>query len=62
MVNSAFPKVAGVVFGVIAALQACRAVVQIPIQVGSFAVPVGVSWAAAVVMGSLCLWGMRAGQ
>ena len=31
MANSAFPKVAGVVFGVIAVLQAYRAVVQIPI-------------------------------
>ncbi len=60
MANSAFPRVAGIFFGFIAVLQIYRAVMQIPIQFGTFAVPVAASWVAAALSGSLCVWGFRA--
>ena len=59
MPHSAFSRVAGVVFGIIAVLQAYRAVMQIPVQIGATSVPVGVSWVAGVVMASLCFWAFR---
>ena len=45
--------VSGLVFGVVAVAQAARALMQLPVQVGSFEVPVLASWIAAVVAGSL---------
>ncbi|MEO8198086.1 MAG: hypothetical protein ABI689_15315 [Thermoanaerobaculia bacterium] len=59
MSNSAFPKVAATVFGIIALLQAYRAFMEIPIQLGTFAVPVAASWVAAVLMGLMCVWAVR---
>jgi hypothetical protein len=49
----------GAVFTLVAILQALRAVGQIPLTVGSFAVPVAASWAAALVAASLALWAFR---
>jgi uncharacterized integral membrane protein len=37
-------------------LQAIRAFVQLPVHVASFEIPVAISWLAAVVAGSLCVW------
>ena len=45
----------GAVFALVAILQALRAVEQIPVTVGSFAVPVAASWAAALVAAALAL-------
>jgi len=57
--------VSGAVFALIALLQALRALMQVPIQVGGTAIPVWISWAAAAVAGSPAVWafqphGMRA--
>ena len=49
----------GAVFALVAILQALRAVEQIPVTVGSFAVPVAASWAAALVAAALALWAFR---
>ena len=54
--------VSGLVFGVIAVLQAFRALTQIPAQVGGFEVPVWASWVAVAVAGSLCVWAFRSRQ
>jgi sterol desaturase/sphingolipid hydroxylase (fatty acid hydroxylase superfamily) len=54
--------VSGVLFGVIAVVQAVRALNQWPVQVEGFAVPVWVSWVAMVVAGSLCVWAFRSGH
>jgi len=54
--------VSGVLFGVIAVVQAVRALNQWPVQVGGFDVPVWVSWVAMVVAGSLCMWAFRSGH
>jgi len=51
--------VSGVLFGVIAVVQAVRALNQWPVHVGGFDVPVWVSWVAMVVAGSLCVWAFR---
>jgi hypothetical protein len=56
---SKYVVVSGVLFGLIAALQAVRALNQWPVQVGVFNVPVWVSWVAMVVAGSLCAWAFR---
>lgn len=51
--------ISGVIFGLVAALQALRAVEQIPVTIGSFAVPVAASWVAALVAAGLSLWAFR---
>lgn len=51
--------VSGLVFGVIAVLQAFRALTQLPAQVGSFEVPMWASWVAVVVAGSLSVWAFK---
>lgn len=51
-----YALVSGAVFGLIAIGQAVRAFNGLPVHVGSFAVPVGFSWIAAAVAGSLCVW------
>ena len=48
--------VSGVIFGVVAALQAVRALNQWPVHVGGCDVPVSASWIAMVVAGALCVW------
>jgi hypothetical protein len=54
--------VSGLVFGVIALLQAFRALTQLPVHVGSFEVPVWPSWVAVVVAGALSAWAFRSRQ
>ena len=54
-----YALVSGSVFGIIAVLQAIRAVLQVPAQVGTQPIPVWVSWLAALIGGSLCVWAFR---
>jgi hypothetical protein len=56
---SKYVVVSGVLFGVIAVLQAVRALNQWPVSVGGFDVPVWVSWIAVFVTGGLCVWAFR---
>jgi len=51
--------VSGAIFGFIALAQATRAAMQLPVQIGEFAIPVWASWVAALVAGSLCVWAFR---
>lgn len=55
-----YTLVSGVIFGVVAAIQAWRAINQWPVQIGPIAVPVWFSWAAVLVAGGLCLWAFSA--
>jgi len=57
--SSKYVLISGMVFGFIAVAQALRALIQVPVHVGSFEVPVWASWAAAIVAGSLCVWAFR---
>ena len=59
---SKYIVVSGVLFGVIAVVQAVRALEQWPVHIGGFDVPVWVSWVAMVVAGSLCVWAFRSGH
>ena len=59
MERSGYQTISGVVFGLIAIGQGIRAALQVPVQVGSTAIPVWVSWVAVVVAGSLCVWAFR---
>ena len=56
---SKYVVVSGVLFGVIAVLQAVRALYQWPVHVGGVDIPVWVSWVAMVVTGSLCVWAFQ---
>ena len=51
--------VSGAIFGLIAVLQVCRALLRLPVHIGSFEVPVAASWVAALVTGGLCVWAFR---
>jgi hypothetical protein len=51
--------VSGLVFGLIALGQATRALLSVPVQVGSVEVPVLASWFAAAVAGGLSVWAFR---
>ena len=57
--QSRYAVVSGTVFGVVAVIQAIRALNQWPVRVGPFAVPVWFSWLALVVAGCLCVWAFR---
>jgi hypothetical protein len=57
--RNAYPVVSGVVFGLLALLQAVRAFNHWPVQVSTFQVPVLFSWVVAVVAGCLCVWAFR---
>lgn len=56
--TSKYLLVSGLVFGLVAAAQAFRALYQLPVQIGNFEVPVWASWLAALAAGSLCAWAL----
>jgi hypothetical protein len=60
--QSRYAVVSGAVFGVVAVIQAIRALNQWSVQVGPFAVPVWFSWLALVIAGSLCVWAFRSAR
>jgi hypothetical protein len=60
--RNTYVVVSGTLFGVIAVLQAARALNQWPVNIGGFEVPVLASWVVAVVTGSLCVWAFRSGR
>jgi ABC-type proline/glycine betaine transport system permease subunit len=57
--SNKYVVVSGAIFGVVAVLQAVRALNQWPLQVGTLEIPVWASWIAMVVAGSLCVWAFR---
>ena len=57
--SNGYVVVSGVVFGVVAVLQAVRALYQWPLQLAGFDVPIWPSWVAVVVAGALCAWAFR---
>ena len=54
-----YAVVSGLIFGLIALLQAARAVAELPVRVGSTDIPVFASWIAAILAGALCIWAFR---
>jgi hypothetical protein len=59
MERSGYRTVSGVFFGLIALGHGMRAVLQVPAQLGTTAIPIWGSWVAVVVAGGLCLWAFR---
>jgi len=51
-----YTLVSGIIFGIVAVLQAVRALNQWAVQVGPISVPVWFSWMAVVVTSGLCVW------
>jgi hypothetical protein len=60
--QSTYALVSGVIFGVVAVIQAIRAFNEWPVQVGPLAVPLWFSWIALIVAGSLCVWAFRSAR
>ena len=62
MGRSGYRTVSSVVFGLIALAQGIRAVMQVPVQLGTTPIPIWVSWVAVVVAGALCVWAFRSSE
>ena len=54
--SSRYVVVSGAIFGIVALAQLLRAVMQVPIQIGSVEIPFGVSWVAVVLFGGMSTW------
>ena len=57
-----YEQVSGVFFGVIAVAQLARAVLGLPAQVGTFAIPVWFSFVAAGITGCLAVWAFQSAK
>jgi len=54
---SRYLTISATVFGVVAIAHIARAIAQWPLQIGPIAVPVELSWPAAIVAAALSVWG-----
>ena len=57
--SNKYAVVSGVLFGVIAVLQAVRALYQWPVSIGGVDIPVWGSWVAVAVAGGFCVWAFQ---
>ena len=55
-------RVSAAVFGLVFVLHVWRLISQTPVLIGTWPVPLGVSWLALVVSGGLAWWVWRASQ
>ena len=60
--RSKYAVVSGVVFGVVAVLQAMRALYQWPVHIAEVDIPVWGSWVAVGVAAALCVWAFQSGR
>jgi hypothetical protein len=49
-------RVASVLFAIFAIGHLIRLIKQIPVQVGSHQIPMGLSWVALIIAAVLCIW------
>jgi hypothetical protein len=54
-----YENVSGVVFALIALAQLVRAILRLPVQVGSLMIPVWFSFLAAGISGGLAIWALQ---
>ncbi len=59
MGHRSYLVVSGTIFGAIALLHLSRLFYQWPAQIGTWAVPVWVSWAGLVIAAVLSIWAFR---
>jgi hypothetical protein len=57
-----YEQVSGALFSLIAIAQLLRAVLRLPAQVGTFAIPVWFSFVAFAITGGLAIWGFRSAR
>ena len=57
-----YEQVSGALFSVIAIAQLVRAVLGLPAQVGTFAIPVWFSFVAAGITGGLAIWAFQSAK
>jgi hypothetical protein len=57
--KGSYTLLSGVIFGLVALLQAARAIAGWAVQIGPISVPVWFSWVAVIVAGSLSIWAFR---
>ena len=55
----AYIQVTGVVFGVVALAHVVRLVLDWPVQVAGWVVPIWISWIGILIAGALCVWAFR---
>jgi len=51
--------VSGVTFGFVSLAHVARAITATPVQIAGSAIPMWVSWLAAVIAAALCVWAFR---
>lgn len=56
---NAFLVLSGIIFAVVAVMHAARLFYRWPVRIGTFDVPMSVSWLALVVSGALAFWAWR---
>jgi len=49
-------RVASILFGIFAIGHLFRLIKQIPVQVGTQQIPMGLSWVALIIAAILCIW------
>jgi hypothetical protein len=54
-----YEHVSGVFFALVSLAQLTRAVLAVPVQVGSYTIPVFASFIAFVITGALAVWAFR---
>jgi hypothetical protein len=52
-------RVASIIFAIFAIGHLLRLINQVPVQVGSQQIPMGVSWVALIIAAVLCVWMWR---
>ena len=57
--RGSYAVVSGIVFGLVAIVQAVRAFNQWPVQIGPLQIPVVASWAICAIAVGLCVWAFR---
>jgi hypothetical protein len=55
----AYLGVSGAIFGIVALLHLLRLALDWPARIGTWSVPMWVSWAALLLAGGLCVWAFR---
>jgi hypothetical protein len=55
----AYLGVSGAIFGMVAVLHVIRLLLDWPARIGTWSVPMWVSWAALLLAAGLCVWAFR---
>jgi hypothetical protein len=57
---STFARLAGTIFGIVAAFHAWRLATGAPVTIGATVIPMALSWLGLAITGALCVLGWRA--